>query len=175
LGRIKIQIAIDTQSDINTALKEHLTDVRDIIPDEVSGLGGSANFQEEGLLHIWSPSRQQTISFPALVAPRHQLPFGCVALLGVPAILELEIAVEQHLKLPQYAPLVCHLEEKKLREWLEHHPDAAPDTRPFDIKSILINQDLTKDQISRVKAIIRQHAHVFEGHENTLPKLNRLP
>ncbi len=98
-----------------------------------------------------------------------------MALLGVPAILELEIAVEQHLKLPQYAPLVCHLEEKKLREWLEHHPDAAPDTRPFDIKSILINQDLTKDQISRVKAIIRQHAHVFEGHENTLPKLNRLP
>jgi hypothetical protein len=66
--------------------------------------------------------------------------------------------------------LICHLGEKKLREWLEHHPDAAPNTKPFDIKSILVNPELTRDQISRVKATIREYAYVFEGHENSLPK-----
>ena len=57
-----------------------------------------------------------------------------------------------------------------MREWLEHHPDAAPDTRPFDIESIKICDHLSDDEISRVKAVIRAHAHVFEGHENSLPK-----
>jgi hypothetical protein len=164
------KVSIDTQSDESTALKEHLTDVRGIVPDEVHGLSGSAQFTQEGRLHIWSASRQQTVSLPVLVAARHQLPFDCIALLGVPAILKLEIAVEKHLKLPQFSPLICHLGEKKLREWLEHHPDAAPDTKPFDIKSILVNPELTREQISRVKATIREYAHVFEGHENSLPK-----
>ena len=62
--------------------------------------------------------------------------------------------------------MICHLEEKKLREWLEHHPDATPDTRPFDIESIAINPQLTTDQIARVKSVIHAYAHVFEGHEN---------
>ena len=53
---------------------------------------------------------------------------------------------------------------------MDHHSGSAVDTSPFDINSIKINPDLTKDQISRVKAIIRTHAHVFEGHENSLPK-----
>ncbi len=76
----------------------------------------------------------------------------------------------KHLKLPGFSPLIYHLGEKKLREWLEHHPDASSDTKPFDIKSILINPELAQDQISRVKATIREYAHVFEGHKNSLPK-----
>jgi hypothetical protein len=164
------KVAIDTQSDVTMALEERLTEVREIVPDQIHGVSGSSVFKYEGRLHIWSTSHQQTVSLPALVAARHQLPFDCIALLGVPAILKLEIAVEQYLKLPQFFLHICHLGEKTLREWLEHHPDAAPDTRLFDIKSILINPDLTRDQMSRVKAIIREYAHVFEGHENSLPK-----
>ncbi len=162
-------MAIDTQSDVTTALREYFTDVRDVIPDLVSGLGGEASFSEEGRLHVWSQGKRQKISIPALVAPRHQLPRDCVALLGVPAIAKLDIALEQHLKLPQFVPLICHLGEKKLREWLEH-PDSTPDTRPFEIDSIQICDHLSDDEISKVKAVIRAHAHVFEGHENSLPK-----
>jgi hypothetical protein len=76
---------------------------------------------------------------PALVAPQHQLPRECVALLGVPAILKLEVGWKGNLRMPQFSVLQCHLGEKRLREWLEHHPDAAPDTRPFDIEAISVN------------------------------------
>ncbi len=115
-SRTEAQVAIDTQSDVTTALREYLTDIREIIPDRVSGLGGESSFREEGKLHVWSHGKRQKVSIPALVAPRHQLPLNCVALLGVPAITELDVAVEQHLKLPQFVPLICHLGEKKLRE-----------------------------------------------------------
>jgi hypothetical protein len=136
--RTIINLAIDrhTLSDVTTALREYLTDVHAIIPDRVAGLGGETDFHEEGTLHVWSRSKRQKISMPALVAPRHQLPLDCVALLSVPAILQLEVAVEKHLRMPQFAMLQCHLGEKRLREWLELHPDSAPDTRPFDIEAI---------------------------------------
>jgi hypothetical protein len=92
------------------------------------------------------------VSVPALVASACQLPLGCVALLGVPALLEMEIAVDQHLTLPQFSPLICHLGEKQLREWLHHHPNATPDTSPFDLDQIQINPKLAPDQIARVKS-----------------------
>jgi hypothetical protein len=57
-----------------------------------------------------------------------------------------------------------------LREWLTHHPDSTVDTSPSDINAIQICPDLTLDQIAQVKAVIRQYAKVFEGHENSLPK-----
>jgi hypothetical protein len=91
-------------------------------------------------------------------------------LLGVPALLALEVAVEQHLKLPQFASLQCHLGEKRLREWLEHHPTDSVDQSPFDLTSIQINPALTNEQIRRVLALIRKCATVFEGHQNFLPK-----
>jgi hypothetical protein len=95
---------------------------------------------------------------------------GCVALLGVPALLELEVAVDKHLRLPQFSPVICHLGKKKLREWLVHHPDASIDTSPFDINAILICPDLQPEQIREVKAVIRKYEKVFEGHEKSLPK-----
>jgi hypothetical protein len=93
-----------------------------------------------------------------------------VALLGVPALLQLEVALDQHLRLPRFSPLICHLGEKKLREWLVHHPDSSIDTAPFDLNAIQINPELTSDQIQAVKKIIQKYANVFEGHENSLPK-----
>jgi hypothetical protein len=80
------------------------------------------------------------------------------------------VAIDRHLRLPQFSPLICHLGEKKLREWLVHHPDSSEDTAPFDIEAILICPDLTPDQRRRVKAVILKYAKGFEGHENSLPK-----
>ena len=145
-------------------------DVHPIVPDEVNGVGGSSSFSEEGTLYIYSELRGQRVALPALVAPPHRLPSECVALLGVPALLELEVAVDRHLRLPRFSPLECHLGEKKLREWLIHHPDSSIDTSPFDINAIQICPSLSADQIKSVKEVILKYAKVFEGHENSLPK-----
>ncbi len=64
-GNHQAQVALDTQSDVTTCLRQYLSDVMLIVPDVVEGCGGSANFTEE------------------LVASRHQLPGACAALLGV--------------------------------------------------------------------------------------------
>jgi hypothetical protein len=170
-GLQQAKIALDTQSDVTTCLREYLSDIRPIVPDEISGVGGSSIFSEEGTLLVLSKLHGQRVGVPALVASQHQLPLGCIALLGVPALLGLEVAVDQHLRLPQFSPLVCHLGEKKLREWLVHHPDASIDTSPFDINAIQICPDLSPDQVREVKAMIRKYYEkVFEGHENYLPK-----
>jgi hypothetical protein len=51
--RTVVNIAIDTQSDVTTALREYLTNVHEIVPDLVSGLGGNSHFHEEGgTLHV---------------------------------------------------------------------------------------------------------------------------
>jgi hypothetical protein len=126
-------------------------DVHPIQPDEVSGVGGSASFTEEGTLYIFSEPKGQRVAIPALVASPHQLLAECVALLGVPALLQLEVALDQHLRLPHFSPLICHLGEKKLREWLVHHPDSSIDTVPFALNAIQINPELTSDQIQAVK------------------------
>ena len=141
-GKIQAKIALDTQSDVSTCLREFLTNIRPIVPDEITGVGGLALFSEEGILHL-SGFRGQAVSVPALVAPSHQLPCGCIALLGVPALQVLEVAIDKHLRLPQFSPLICHLGEKKLREWLDHHPESKVDTSPFDITAIQICPDLS--------------------------------
>ncbi len=80
------------------------------------------------------------------------------------------MAVDQHLALPQFSGLIRHLGEKRLREWLDHHPDSSIDTSPYDIEAIKINPRLSPTHIARVKAVIQKYARVFEGHENSLPK-----
>jgi hypothetical protein len=169
-GKHQSRVALDTQSDVTTCLREYLVDVHAIVPDVVDGCGGSAQFAEEGTLFVYSHQERNSVMLPALVALPHQLPSDCVALLGVPALLALEVAIEQHLKLPQFSTLQCHLGEKKLREWLEHHPTDSVDQSPFDLNSIQINPALTNAQIRRVLELIRRCGTVFEGHQNSLPK-----
>jgi hypothetical protein len=138
-------VAIDTQSDVTTCLREHLTGVRPVLPDTVSGLSGSASL---------GPTRGSS-------------GIGCSAApvaLGVPALLHLEVAVEQHLKLPQFSPLICHLGEKKLREWLEHHPDKAVDTSPFDLNQIQINDDKGTRQTKCVLRLLLHNPTLFLPH-----------
>jgi hypothetical protein len=108
-GRQESKLALDTQSDVTTCLREFLSDIRPIVADVVSGCGGAANFDEEGILSVYSSSEGRLVPLPALVAAPYQLPLDCVALLGVPALLGLEVAVDQHLALPRFSPLVCHL------------------------------------------------------------------
>jgi hypothetical protein len=169
-GKHQSRIAIDTQSDVTTCLREYLTEVRSIVPDIVEGCGGAANFTEEGTLYVYSHADGNSVALPALVASPHQLPSDCIALLGVPALLALEVAVERHLKLPQFSSLQCYLGEKKLREWLVHHPTESVDQSPFDLESIQINPALPNAQIRRVLELIRKCSTVFEGHQNSLPK-----
>jgi hypothetical protein len=64
-GKTEAKVALDTQSDVTTCLREYLSDIRPIIPDTVSGCGGSASeFDEEGTLHIYSQSQQQRVALP---------------------------------------------------------------------------------------------------------------
>jgi hypothetical protein len=51
-GKIQAKIALDTQSDVTTCLREFLTNIRPIYPDEISGVGGSSLFFEEGILCV---------------------------------------------------------------------------------------------------------------------------
>jgi hypothetical protein len=55
-GKAEAKVALDTQSDVTTCLREYLSDIRPIIPDTISGCGGSAEFDEEDTLHIYSQS-----------------------------------------------------------------------------------------------------------------------
>jgi hypothetical protein len=160
---VKVKVAFDTQSDVTTCLRQYLMDIHPIQPDEVSGVGGSSIFFEEGTLYIFSEPKGQRVAIPALVAPPHQLPSECVALLGVPALVQLEVALDQHLRLPRFSPVICHLGEKKLREWLVHHPDSSIDTAPFDLKAIQINPELTSELKQAVTEGIQKHAKVIEG------------
>jgi hypothetical protein len=124
-------------------------------------------FQEEGLLDIFANGNLTRI--PALVAAPSQLPFGTQASLGVPAILDLGVILDEQ-KLTQGAPLICHLGEKTLRAWWELHKGESVDTRPFDIKSIDVNPELPPSIIDRIFTSIKKYISVFEGHQNTLPK-----
>jgi hypothetical protein len=67
-GVVASKVALDTQSDVTTCLREYLSDVHRISPDTVSGCEGSTNFTEEGSLHIYSETQQQVVVVPALVA-----------------------------------------------------------------------------------------------------------
>ncbi len=81
-----------------------------------------------------------------------------------------ESAISDSSEKARFSPIECHLGEKKLSEWLTHHPDSSIDTSPFDINAIQICPSLSADQIKAVKEVILQYAKVFEGHENSLPK-----
>jgi hypothetical protein len=102
--------AIDTMSDVTLALAKYLTDIRPIKKDTVHGMSGAVVFNQEGTLSIQVAGR--TVKVPALVCTQRHLPQRCQLLLGVPAIIELDLELSAHLRL-QDQPLVCHLREKR--------------------------------------------------------------
>ena len=154
-------------SDVNLAVRDLLSDVRNINLDCVRGTSGTTPFQEEGILYVWQEGI--VTSIPALVALESHLPRDCHALLGVPAIKDLGILLDQQ-KMSQGQPLQCFLGEKHLRIWWEANEGESVDTRPFDVSSIDVNPMLPPDILVRVSEIIQKFAKVFEGSANTLPK-----
>jgi hypothetical protein len=116
--RLNIQMGVDTLSDATFASRHLLRNVHDIASAGIRTTGSSTSFREEGTLRVVIDDA--TVDVPALVATASQLPTDCSALLGIPAILALGISLDQQL-LEQGAPLICHLGEKKLREWWEAH------------------------------------------------------
>jgi hypothetical protein len=81
--------------------------IRPIQPDEVNGVGGSSVFSEDGILYIFREPKGHHIAI--------ELPAECIALFGVPALLQLDVTLDRYLRLPRFPPLVCHLGEKRLR------------------------------------------------------------
>jgi hypothetical protein len=109
---VDIIAGVDAMSDVSLALRHLLADVESVLPDDVRGTGSTTAFSEQGHLDIFSDGRVQRI--PAFVATTANLPSNCQVLLGIPAIMDLGVVLDEQ-KLQQNAPLVCHLGEKTLR------------------------------------------------------------
>ena len=162
-----IPVAVDTYSDVTTARRELLRDITSIEVDPIRCAAGSATFKEQGVL--WVKVKGQIIHVPALVATTKQLPVGCSALFGIPAIMDLDISVDKQL-LKQYQPLVCHISEIELRKWWQANEGVSVDTKPFDIKAIEVCTSLPEIRCSTIWDVIEEHEAAFEGANNTLPK-----
>jgi hypothetical protein len=158
---------IDTQSDVSLATRSLLSDVHTIAPDDIHGIGPSVTFTEMGFLDLLAEGRM--VRVPALVANPDHLPSRCSALLGMPAILELGVKLDEQKDL-QDAPLVCHLGEKSLRVWWDANKGQSIDTKPFDTSSIDINPQMGEECRDIILAAIAKYSDVFEGSAATLPK-----
>jgi hypothetical protein len=164
---ISVVMGVDTLSDVTMALRSLLSNVHPVVPDDVRTSAGSSVFMEEGTLDIQVDGEIQRV--PALVADQLQLPLNCSALLGVPAIKDLGIHIDEQLK-EQNSPLICHLGEKSLRRWWDHHAGESIESKPFDIANVDIYVDLPDAIHDRINAALHKFHVVFEGTENTLPK-----
>jgi hypothetical protein len=96
---------------VSLATRDLLSNVHDISPDNIHGVGPAVTFNEMGYLDLLSEGK--LIRIPALVAQPDHLPSRCSALLGMPAILELGVHLDEQ-KAEQDMPLICHLGEKSL-------------------------------------------------------------
>jgi hypothetical protein len=162
-----IPVAVDTYSDVTTAWRELLRDITAVELDPIKCAAGDATFKEQGIL--WVKVKEQIIKIPALVATIKQLPTGCSALFGIPAIVDLDISVDKQL-LQQYQPLVWHVSEIELRKWWQANEGVSVDTKPFDIKAIEVCTALPEIHCGTIWDVIDEHNAAFEGTNSTLPK-----
>ena len=114
---------------MSLATRDLLSDVHAISPDDVHGVGHTVSFTEMGLLDLLSEGKMTRV--PALVARADQLPSRCSVLLGMPAIVDLGVKLDEQ-KVTQDMPLICHLGEKSLRAWWDANKGQSVDTKPFD-------------------------------------------
>ncbi len=103
---------LDTGFDVNLASRYLLHDVRPVPVEDARTGGNDTRFTEEGVLRILVSDEIRSI--PALVATKTQRPHECEVLLGVPAVGDLGVQLEQHLE-KQFKPLEGHVGEKTLR------------------------------------------------------------
>jgi hypothetical protein len=176
-----VPVGIDTLSDVNLALADHLHDIQDIVPDIVRGTGGDAKFDRMGTLFVQLEAGIEAVF--ALVAKACDLPRGCEAVLGMPGIQDLSVDLSAQTSsdsnaLECYAsetpPLRQSLEaflgEKSLRAWLDANEGASIETKPFDLDAILVNPDLPTAIIARIREILASFSDVFDSSSGQLPK-----
>jgi hypothetical protein len=158
LATRELTIGLDSYSDVTVAHRDIIYNVRPIT-ERLSTGGGLTHYNEEGLIDIVDgPCSFRTL--PALVAshPSH-LPKHCMLLLGVPQLNALDIQVDTHrktrgLQLASYDPeidfaadtrLQCHLSEKDLLSWAEHHKDASMDSIQYTYLDVSYFEGLAPD------------------------------
>ena len=95
-GTPSLIFGLDTYADVNTCKRESLYDVHKITPVEVEGTNGFITHTEIGYMRI--PVDKSITRVPFLVT--EELPPGVDVMLGVPAIQDLGISVDHHLRFP---------------------------------------------------------------------------
>ena len=164
----KVEVSVDSGSDVNYALRELLTDVHPIQEEPVDGIGGSVVAKEEGTLRVVASTGEERC-IPALVADSDILPRNCKALIGEAGIEDLNVDTTAQRE-KQRQPLQCNLSEKRLRAWWEANAGQSIETKPFDVNAVDVNPELPVDFQQQIRNIILKYVTVFEGSKGSLPK-----
>ena len=159
---------LDTGSDyVNLASRYLLHDVRPVSMESVRTGGNDTQFTEEGILRILVSGEIRSI--PALVATKAQRPHECEVLLGVPAVGDLGVQLEQHLE-KQFKPLECHVGEKTLRTWLDANSTKEVAKVSFDIAEVQVNPEIPDAMQAKIRTLLNEYSDVFAGEQDSLPK-----
>ncbi len=178
LATTQLTVGLDSYSDVTVAHR-----------DFVSTGGGLAQFDEEGLVDIVDgPSSFRTI--PALVVqhPSH-LPKHCMLLMGVPQINDFDTQLDTHRKtrglpLASYDPsidfsadmrLQCHLSEKDLLVWAEHHIGTSVDTMQYTYLDVEYFDGFTPDELLQLRLVSERYQSVYDATKGGLPALANHP
>ncbi len=159
---------LDTGSDVNLASRYLLHDVRPVSMENVRTGGSDTQFTEEGVIRTFVSGEIRSI--PALVATKAQRPHECDVLLGVPAVGDLGIQLEQHLT-KQFKPLECHVGEKTLRTWLDANSTKEVAKVSFDVAEVQVNPEIPNAMQLKIRTLLDEYADVFAGEQDSLPSL----
>jgi hypothetical protein len=110
-------------------------------------------------------------------------------LLGVPQLNELDIQVDTHRKtrglpLTSYDPqidfaadtrLQCHLSQKDLVTWAEHHKDASMDTIHYTYLDVIYDDSLSSDELAQLRHASKTYQSVYDATKGGLPALANHP
>ncbi len=188
LATRELTIGLDSYSDVTVAHRDITYNVRPIT-ERLSTGGGLTQYYEKGLVDIVDgPCSFRTL--PALVAshPSH-LPKHCMLLLGVPQLNALDIQVDTHRKtrglpLTSYDPdidfaadtrLQCHLSEKDLVSWAEHHKNDTMDVIHYTYLDVIYFDGLTPEELAQLQHASKTYQSVYDAAKGGLPALANHP
>ncbi len=188
LATIQLTVGRDSYSDVTVAHRDFVYNIRPIT-ERLSTGGDLTQFDEEGLVDVVDgPGSFHTI--PALVAqhPSH-LPKHCMLLLGVPQIKDFDIQLDTHRKtrglpLGSYDTsigfsanmrLQCHLSEKDLLAWAEHHADTSVDSFHYTYLDVEYFDGLTPDELHQLHLVSETYKSVYDATKGGLPALANHP
>ncbi len=164
---LQVLCCLDSDADVNLALRTLLHDVHAIADGDVANCGDKTAFFEEGTLHVYAGG--ELVPVPALTASLNQLPSGCDVLLGVPGLDVLGVRLDAHRGV-QRLPLECHVGERTLRTWFDANAGKTVTSVPSSLFEVDVNLALPPEVQDRVRRMLKQHEYVFAGELDTLPK-----